>query len=408
MRACMVTTFYPPYSFGGDATYVRGLARGLVARGWEVEVIHCLDAYQLLHKGPAPSETELDDGILVHRLTSPLGPLSPLLTQQTGHPGPKAGQLRRILAEGRFDLVNFHNISLVGGPAVLGYSSAPVTVYTLHEHWLICPTHILWKNRSHACDRPTCFSCSLWSGTPPQLWRYTALIQRSLRHADLLISPSAYTAERHRAAGVDRPMAVLPLFSVFDPPEAPAARPPRPRFLFAGRVTRSKGIEPLLAAFAQIPEADLEVVGGGDLAASLQARYAGAHNIGFVGKLPQAELARHYASATALVFPSLAPETFGLSIVEAAACGAPAIVNAAAGGAPEIIAATGGGLTYASEAELAEAIRRLAADPVLAAELGTRARRGYEQRYTQEAHLDGYLELIERVRSEKEAGRCAV
>ncbi len=31
MRFCMVTTFYPPFHFGGNATYVRALA----ARGHE-------------------------------------------------------------------------------------------------------------------------------------------------------------------------------------------------------------------------------------------------------------------------------------------------------------------------------------------------------------------------------------
>ncbi len=35
MRFCMVTTFYPPFHFGGDATYVRALSRALVARGHE-------------------------------------------------------------------------------------------------------------------------------------------------------------------------------------------------------------------------------------------------------------------------------------------------------------------------------------------------------------------------------------
>ena len=77
MRFCMVTTFYPPYSFGGDATYVRALSRGLVARGHEVEVIHCADAFELLHKGPPPPEPAVEDGVIVHRLSSPLGPISP-------------------------------------------------------------------------------------------------------------------------------------------------------------------------------------------------------------------------------------------------------------------------------------------------------------------------------------------
>ena len=43
-----------------------------------------------------------------------------------------------------FDVVNFHNISLIGGPGVLQMSRGPATLYTLHEHWLICPTHIFW------------------------------------------------------------------------------------------------------------------------------------------------------------------------------------------------------------------------------------------------------------------------
>lgn len=35
MRFCMVTTFYPPFHFGGDALYVQALSRELVARGTE-------------------------------------------------------------------------------------------------------------------------------------------------------------------------------------------------------------------------------------------------------------------------------------------------------------------------------------------------------------------------------------
>jgi hypothetical protein len=59
--------------------------------------------------------------------------LSPLITQQTGNPGVKTTQLRAVL-DRDFDVVNFHNISLIGGPGVLQMSRAPVTLYTLHEH----------------------------------------------------------------------------------------------------------------------------------------------------------------------------------------------------------------------------------------------------------------------------------
>ena len=50
MRFGMVTTFYPPFSYGGDATYVRNLARALVDQGHEVEVIASTQAYLVRSK----------------------------------------------------------------------------------------------------------------------------------------------------------------------------------------------------------------------------------------------------------------------------------------------------------------------------------------------------------------------
>ena len=81
----MVTTFYPPYNFGGCGTYVRALSRALVVQGHAVEVIHCLDAYRIKSKHSMPDEGS-DEGIVVHQLESPFGFLSPLITQLTGRP----------------------------------------------------------------------------------------------------------------------------------------------------------------------------------------------------------------------------------------------------------------------------------------------------------------------------------
>ena len=130
MRFCMVTTYYPPYHFGGDATYVRALSQALVSLGHEVEVMHCVDAYRL-KKGNSMSQDVADAGVIVHRLKSRFGFLSPLITQQTGHPGLKARAEHTVFARS-FDVVHFHNISLVGGPAIIPWSQAPVTLYTLH------------------------------------------------------------------------------------------------------------------------------------------------------------------------------------------------------------------------------------------------------------------------------------
>ena len=48
LRFCMITTFYPPYNFGGDGIFVRQLSNELARRGHHVEVIHCIDSYRLM------------------------------------------------------------------------------------------------------------------------------------------------------------------------------------------------------------------------------------------------------------------------------------------------------------------------------------------------------------------------
>ncbi|HEY8723559.1 MAG TPA: hypothetical protein VIL92_06825, partial [Gaiellaceae bacterium] len=55
LRFCLLTTFYPPYNFGGDGIFVQRLAGELVRRGHHVEVVHSVDAYRALARSePAP------------------------------------------------------------------------------------------------------------------------------------------------------------------------------------------------------------------------------------------------------------------------------------------------------------------------------------------------------------------
>jgi len=48
LRFCMVTTFYPPYSYGGDGITVQRLATALVRAGHDVTVVHDAGAYAAL------------------------------------------------------------------------------------------------------------------------------------------------------------------------------------------------------------------------------------------------------------------------------------------------------------------------------------------------------------------------
>jgi glycosyltransferase involved in cell wall biosynthesis len=224
------------------------------------------------------------------------------------------------------------------------------------------------------------------------------LIKNALDHVDQLIAPSAFTAEKH--AALERAIEVLPLFAAFSPPEEEVPVSPS-TFVIVGRVTASKGVEPLLRVFARLPQFQLLVIGDGEQRMALEKAYAGSTNIRFLGPLPQPELAKHYARAAALILPSLAPETFGLGVVEAAACGTPALVAASAGGAVETVQQTGGGLVYRNDAELEVALRDLSTGPELRQRLGAAARAGYEAHHTLDRHLDRYEALIARILEQK-------
>jgi len=392
MRFCMVTTFYPPFHVGGDAIYVRELARALRSEGHSVDVVHCEDAFRVVGGKAVASPSTDEDGIVVHRLRHPLGMLSPLITQQTGYPGLKRRALEAVLDQG-YDVIHFHNISLVGGPGVLELGRSRIKLLTLHEHWLLCPTHVFWKNKEKACDRPTCWTCSIRSGIPPQLWRLGNLIARELEHVDLLLAPSEFTAARHRAAGITRPIEVFPLFSRMEPGPAKPPAPRRPRFLFAGRITASKGIREIVKMFMALPDYDLWIAGDGDLRQKLQAECANAGNIRFLGMVEASQLSMLYGEATATVIPSLAPESMSLVALESFANSTP-VVARNAGGCGELVRASNAGFVCEDESELLAAIHSLARDPDLARTLGQSARQVYEQKYTQRVHLAAYLQRV--------------
>lgn len=403
MRFCFLTTFYPPYSFGGDAIAVRRLAHGLVHAGHHVTVVHDGDAYRTLSPVPPAHAEPEPPGLEVVRLESALGPLSVLLTQQLGRPVVHGRRIARLLRDGAFDVIHFHNISLVGGPGILKYGSA-VKVYTAHEHWLVCPTHVLWRHGRELCTGRQCVRCQLSYHRPPQLWRHTGLLEREARHVDLFIAMSEFSRRKHAEFGFTREMAVLPAFL----PEldaavgTPASPHPRPFFLFVGRLERLKGVEELLTHFSGDGPDDLLIVGDGRQEAVLRARGAGLPRVRFLGRVANERLAPYYRHALALLAPSRGFETFGLVLVEAFRHGTPVIARRL-GPFPELVDASGGGATYATPEELARELDRFRRDPSLRERLGASGRAAFERHWAERVVIPAYLDLV-RVARET---RCA-
>ena len=406
----MITTFYPPYNFGGDGIFVHRLSNALASRGHLVEVIHCVDAYYA--SGGRRGKEMLHSrhpNVTVHSLKSPFGFLSPLATQQTGFPVFKATRIRKVL-ESNFDVIHYHNISLVGGPKILEYGEG-IKLYTMHEYWLVCPTHVMFKFKREACTRPSCLPCQATYLRPPQWWRYSGLIDASVKHVDAFISPDLFTKEKHREMGFNAPVVHLPHFvSSEDPvsssPPLPAADNPRePYFLFVGRLEKLKGLQTIIPVFKSHQKARLLIAGTGSYEARLRRLAEDNNNIRFLGFVSGATLDALYREAVAVIVPSINYEVSPpLVIIEAFRQGTPAIVRNL-GSMPEIIQESGGGYLFDSEEELAAVMDKLVGDTMHRQELGSLAYQNYKAKRSEEAYCREYFHLIERICAQKQAAQ---
>ena len=138
-----------------------------------------------------------------------------------------------------------------------------------------------------------------------------------------------------------------------------------PIVLSVSRLSAQKGLTHLLAAFervrAVIPDARLEIAGDGPERARLE-RLAG-EGVRFLGHVPHAELPALYGRAAVFVSASL-HEPFGLTTLEAMACGTPVVVSPL-GGTAELVDEGESGLVRPPHdpAALAGAIAELLGDP---------------------------------------------
>ena len=394
LRFCMVTTFYPPYNFGGDGIAVQRLAHSLARHGHDVTVVCSTDAYRSLG-GSAPDAEDTDDGVRVHRLGTALPRLSSLITQQTGRPVTTLRAIDRIVGAGRFDVINYHNVSLVGGPGVLGMGTA-IKLYTAHEHWLVCPTHVLWKYGREPCASRDCFRCQLSYRRPPQLWRYTRFLEKQLAHVDTFIACSEFSRVKHREMGFPRDMVVIPPLVEETPYQVDASGPPhhRPYFLFVGRLERMKGLDDVLPIMREYADADLLVVGDGEHRTALQRIAAGSDRIRFVGRIPTERLGPYYAHAIAAIVPSVGYETFGVVAVEALRQGTP-ILARRLGPLTEIVESSGGGQLFSTARELRAAMQHMQHAPESRNVLADRGRAAFAERWSERATLAKYFEVIE-------------
>jgi glycosyltransferase involved in cell wall biosynthesis len=381
MRVLFVTHAYPRHPGDAAGSFLHRLALALRAEGIEVHV--------LAPAGDGLAREESIDGIAVRRFR-----YAPRRMETLAYAGTMAEQVLGSIG-GKVALAGL----LGAGTLALRRAIADTRPDVVHAHWWF-PGGLLTLGGAGRC--PVLLTMH---GSDVRLARKVPLAHPVFRHvlaraAEVTAVSSWLAAEAGQMApGASIEVAPMPAdTAAFE--RASAERRPG-HFLFVGRLNAQKGIEDLLEAFAQLPSsATLEVIGTGELEATLKARAStlgcGARVV-WKGQVGRDALPGAYASALAVVIPSR-DEGLGLVGVEAQLCGTPVIAYASGGTGDVVDPAWGGTLVAAGDTSaIAAAMRaRLAAGVASVKEVAP-ARERMQARFAPAAVAAGYAARYRRL-----------
>jgi glycosyltransferase involved in cell wall biosynthesis len=315
------------------------------------------------------------------------------------------GEMCRLIAQDRPDLVHVHSVYPMFSPSVLvacRRSNVPV-VMTVHSHNLTCPTwYHLYKGRvcedcvgghEYRCVLKNCRNDILESSA----YALRSTVARRFRlfhdNVSVLIVLTPFAKVKLLQAGFRQDqIAVVP--NPASVTEA-AADPSAGKYVaFAGRISPEKGVETLLAAAEQMPDVPFKVAGDGP--AFLEMKAKAPRNVEFVGKLGSAELNEFYERSRMLVVPSIWFEQFPMVVLEAMGRALP-VIGSRIGGLPEIIeeGLTGSLFEPGNPEDLARQVRRLWEDPRLCRRMGIAGRQKAVREYTEDAYFHNLISVYQ-------------
>lgn len=320
---------------------------------------------------------------------------------------------RRFLAaldEAQPDVVHVHNLfPLLSGsvPQAARGRGVPV-VWTVHNRRVRCVAGGYFRDGGpcHAC-RPgwrvpgvvhRCYADSVSASAlvtvASGVFRSTArragvtAIAISDAMGRWLTSTGGFPAERVRVRhnGVAGPTTPAP----------PAAD--QHRFLFLGRLSAYKGVDLMLDAWRRADvNADLRIVGDGDLADDVAAAADADSRITWIGQVEPDRIGEQIAAARVVIVPSVWDEPFGRTAAEALAHGRP-VITTGTGGLTEIVDDASGWVTGTDLDAMVAAVAEAAASDDAVSRRSTGAARRHEASFSPGATTERLLSIYDEAR----------
>ena len=314
------------------------------------------------------------------------------------------------------DVVHVHNFFPLLSPSVYDAcrdAGVPV-VQTVHNYRLGCLNAILlrngkvcedclgkrmpWPGIVHGCYRGSRAQSAATAAMLAVHWLRGTWQER----VDAYIVLTNFQKEKMVQAGLPREKIYVKPNYISEPEQCGESKIFGDYALFVGRLSPEKSITTLIEAYKhndlRIP---LKIVGDGPLHESLQAdvQAAGLESaIKFLGRQDKSAVLSLMHNARFLVFPSIWYETFGLTIVEAFACGLPVLASRL-GSMAEIVedGVTGLHFEAGNSADLADKMQWANEHPEEMISMGKNARRAYEAHYTPEINYQQLTAIYQQV-----------
>jgi glycosyltransferase involved in cell wall biosynthesis len=400
---------FPPRYSAGAELYTFRLARWLLDRGHQVEVV-CVEAIDQGSVGELAVVHDQYEGIPVWRLSYNI--FDAPERRRWDFDNPLIGAwFAKYLETNRPDIIHFQAAYLLSAAPFRAARAAGIpTVLTLHDYWLLCPRITLRRGDNSLCETiPENPAGCAWCNCTEQR-RYQiadqitfglagALAQQTLlrgqasliaerrktlgavlAQVDHVIAPSTFLARRYAAQVAPERMTTLRYgLDLARFVQLPPKRNQGPlRIGFTGQMAPHKGVHLLIEAFRQLRSSDrpveLHLYGGLEAlpayVAELRAKAGDDQRITFHGRFEHREAPGILAGLDVAVVPSTWYENSPLAIMEAHAAGTP-VVTANLGGMAELVRDEVDGLHFAPNQahDLARALQRLIDEPELLSQL---------------------------------------
>lgn len=317
-------------------------------------------------------------------------------------------KVRALIRDQRPDVVHAHNLWMRLSPAPLQAAreaGIPV-VMTVHDYNWVCPRKWMITEEDRPCETGFGGQCALsrcrgshegltWLPYNALRWVKTGWHRTMLtKWVDRFVSPSQHLAQWMEQSLEIKEVSHIPNFA--PEPKTGRARPVENpnELVFAGRLSREKGLAVLLRAMKVVvsshPEARLTLAGDGPERKNLEGltvELGLAGVVRYTGALGPEALDRLYGDAGLVVLPTLWMENCPVSILEAFAHGR-AVVATRIGGVPELIEDGRTGVVFerGDVQGLGARLVELLADPDRIQTIGRNAEASWVAEYTPEIH----------------------